>query len=103
MVSRRTDGALLLRLLQDRLTKLFEACEDLAQRIDSSVLHADERSRQTRQAHFVLKVDDEISIYEHGLEEPTISGAVVRNKWKYLWKHNSLDVVVFLVFLFLFL
>jgi hypothetical protein len=68
MVTAHTEGEYRFRLLNPKIEELQDGCEDLVVRIrEYNEKHADRQ----------LTVYGKIRIFEHGLEESTISGSVV--------------------------
>jgi hypothetical protein len=105
MVTSHTSAFVRFRLLNPKLEDLQEGCEDLVQRIYEyngrrSLLrlrHAEARKTPT------LTIAGRIRILEHGLEEPTISGIIVRNRIAALWQFAAKDVVILVSGIILFL
>lgn len=88
MVTRQTDGAARLRLLNPKIEDLQEGCVEFAEMVEGL------RSRKTPQA---IRMAPVVKIFEHGLEESTISGTLVRGirrKWQYVRKRAGLEIVI---------
>ena len=89
MVTREIDGALTIRLVNDKIEFLQEGCEDLIGRLGLS------RPWWRRWGQRPpLNLANRIEIYEHGLEASTIRGSLVRSKIGYAFRHSSKDLVI---------
>jgi hypothetical protein len=107
MVTRRSDGGFLLRLLNSRLGKLFDGAANMVLLLNDSRVsfqRPDTRPVSGSTPELLrLVCQPEIEVYEHGLEEPTITGLIVQNKWRYIRENESRDLLIagftFLLFL----
>lgn len=93
MVTAHTEGEYRFRLLNPKIEALQEGCKDLVSRIQ-----AYNAKNSTR----TLDIYGKIEILEHGLEESTISGTVVKNRWRTARKLAGRDILITLIGLFLF-
>jgi hypothetical protein len=104
MVNRESNGTARFRLLNSKIEDLQEGCDDLIRIIEhhnrsliERFLHVFARSDSS---FLSLGIEEKIKIYEHGLEESTISGVVIkgfRRRWRYILRHSGLEVTVFFV------
>jgi hypothetical protein len=104
MVTRRSGGSIRFRLLNSRIGKLHEGSADLVKLIGAYNTGKIVGAQDQADKRMSLKLDDWIEIYEHGLEEPTITGEIVYSRAKYIWSQESREVLIALgsVILFLF-
>jgi hypothetical protein len=80
-----TEGALLFRIHSPKTENLRKGCEEVVMRIQAYNQKHGERQ---------LILGDEIEIYEHGLEIPTITGNIILNKWKALYDRTSVNIFI---------
>lgn len=105
MVTSHTSAFVRFRLLNSKLEDLQEGCQDLVQRIlDYNGRHSLLRLRRAEARNKpTLTIAGRIRILEHGLEEPTISGIIIRNRIRALWQFAAKDVAILLSGIVLFL
>lgn len=79
-----TEGALLFRIHSPKTENLRKGCEEIVRKINS----------YNKTVNLPLVIAPEIEIYEHGLEYPTISGFIIRSKWKSLLDRASINIAI---------
>lgn len=99
MVTRESNGIIRIRLLHQKIEDLQAGCVDLfrlIQRLNRRPIRRIlSRGSEGDGTWFEFKVSDTIRIFEHGLEESTISGVVVkgvRRRWRYLRSRAGLEI-----------
>lgn len=85
MVTAHTESEYRFRLLNPRIESLQEGCKDLVLKL---------KSYNAKTPSEPLKVIGKIDVLEHGLEEPTISGLVVENKWSVTKQIAGRDILI---------
>lgn len=101
MITRQTDGELKIRLLNSRIEHLHNGCEEIVSLIQK--YNHEAKLKKRSQINPILNIDKKIEIYEHGLEDPTIYGDVISNKFNYIWRNDSRDIVMSFSAIILFL
>jgi hypothetical protein len=94
MVTAHTESEYRVRLLNPKIEDLQEGCEDLIVRIT-------EYNRRHPQGR--LQVVGLIKVFEHGLEESTISGTVVESRWEVTKRIAGRDFLIAVSGLLLFI
>lgn len=85
MVEKQNDGQVLFRLRNDKIEKLKEGCTYLIDRIQKlSVTDPDA----------VLVIEGDISVFERGLEDSTITGKIVKSRIASGMRTASRDLVL---------
>jgi len=103
MVTRRSDRTLLLRLLNSRIGKLHEASRDMVLELTQWNKRPRKSASTTTPGHVCFLLHDEIELYEHGLEEPTVIGTIINSRLKYTLSEESRELLVGFVTLLAFL
>ncbi|MBL0347538.1 hypothetical protein [Candidatus Villigracilis affinis] len=93
MVTAHTESECRFRLLNPKIESLQEGAKDLVLKIN----HYNEEHPNKP-----LKIVGKIDIFEHGLEESTISGIVVKNRWDATKTIAGRDILISFVGLVLF-
>jgi len=94
MVTAHTESEYRFRLLNPKIEALQDGCEDLVLEI---------RDHNQRHPHKQLLIVGKIDIYEHGLEESTISGTVIHSRWRTTRRMAGRDYLITIVGLILFI
>lgn len=94
MVTAHTQSEYRFRLLNPKIEDLQEGCKEFVLRI---------MEYNTKYPTKKLTIIGKINILEHGLEEPTISGQVVGNRWKASRRLAARDYFITAVGLVLFI
>lgn len=85
MITGHTESEYRFRLLNPKIESLQEGCVDLVQKI---------RTHNEKYPSKRLELADNIDIFEHGLEESTISGKIMKNRWSATRKVAGRDILI---------
>ncbi|HCR72043.1 MAG TPA: hypothetical protein DIW23_11410 [Anaerolineae bacterium] len=85
MITAHTETEYRFRLLNPKIESLQEGCVDLVLKI---------RSYNEKYPNRQLGLGDNIDIFEHGLEESTISGKNVKSRWNATRKVAGRDILI---------
>ena len=85
MISAHTDSEYRFRLLNPKIESLQAGCKDLVLKL---------RAYNEKHINKKIEIVGDIEIYEHGLEESTISGTVIYSRWKTALAMSGRDVLI---------
>lgn len=94
MVTKQSNRQCTIRLFNPRTEKLKKGCTELV----SLIQEYNKKNTSER-----LEIDQDINLFENGLDEYTIRGNIVENKWKLGRKIARKEVILFVVGISIFL
>jgi hypothetical protein len=88
VITRQSNKQCIIRLFNPRTEKLKKGCTELVSLIQ------DHNKKNIQEK---LEIDLDINLFENGLDEYTIRGNIVENRWKYGRKIARKEVILFVV------